>query len=51
MSFQIGQEEESQQRIAPSQTSTEDEGQSIQKKIQKATTKFSTTYSIHRSPI
>jgi hypothetical protein len=31
MSFQIGQEEESQQRIVPSQTSMEDEGQSIQK--------------------
>jgi hypothetical protein len=31
MSFQIGQEEEKQQRIVPSQTSMEDEGQSIQK--------------------
>jgi hypothetical protein len=31
MSFQIGQEEESQQRIVHSQTSMEDEGQSIQK--------------------
>jgi hypothetical protein len=51
LSFHIGQEEESQQRIVPSQTSMEDEGQSIQKKFKKATTKFSTTYSIIRSSI
>jgi hypothetical protein len=31
MSFHIGQKEEKQQQIVPSQTSTEDEGQSIQK--------------------
>jgi hypothetical protein len=31
MSFHISQEEEPQQRIVPSQTSMEDEGQSIQK--------------------
>jgi hypothetical protein len=30
MSFQIGQEEEPQQQIVPSQTSMEDEGQSMQ---------------------
>jgi hypothetical protein len=36
MSFQIGQEEEKQQQIVPSQTSMEDEVHQFKKQIQKS---------------